>query len=197
MKNLNEILEELDKYKIYSNELKQEIIKKEEEISVLVNSNNDMTSILSQLQTENNYIKKELINAKSENEELKEKNNLLEEQINNINIQHQKELNSIKNIIQDNSLKESNNIESLLKIKEEEIKTLKNEISRIRQEKDLLELNYQNLKNNFSNEINKIKLNIQENIDINNIGVKIENNKINNDILEEVLKELNKKKGKR
>ena len=132
MKNLNEILEELDKYKIYSNELKQEIIKKEEEISVLVNSNNDMPSILSQLQTENNYIKKELINAKSENEELKEKNNLLEEQINNINIQHQKELNSIKNIIQDNSLKESNNIESLLKIKEEEIKTLKNEISRIR-----------------------------------------------------------------
>ena len=79
--NMNYVLDELREYKKLSIKLEQELKKNQTKISNLLNSNDELKSILSQTNIERNKMKKEIDNLLQENKELSEKNNSLEEHI--------------------------------------------------------------------------------------------------------------------
>ena len=156
--NINYILNELKKYRQLSAIQEEEIKKNKDNISILINSNNEMKNLLSQFDIEKNGLKKEIDNLLKKNEELSEKNYLLEEELNNINMQHKNELDSLRNrtdLFMNNNSMVNNQIELNLKLKNAEIDSLKNEVILLKEEKNKLELDLENIRKNFNAELIK------------------------------------------
>ena len=156
--NINYILNELKKYRQLSAIQEEEIKKNKDNISILINSNNEMKNLLSQFDIEKNGLKKEIDNLLKKNEELSEKNYLLEEELNNINMQHKNELDSLRNrtdLFMNNNSIVNNQIELNLKLKNAEIDSLKNEVILLKEEKNKLELDLENIRKNFNAELIK------------------------------------------
>ena len=168
--NINYHIDELEEYKKLASKQEEEIIKNKNQISFLINSNYKMKDILSQLNSENNNLKKEINSLAKTNEELIEKNIILEEQINNINMQHKQELDSLINrndlLINSNSL--SNN--QIIIFKNAEIESLKHEIVLLKSNKDKLELELDTIKKNFDSKLNKREIGNKK-LDEINLGI--------------------------
>ena len=74
--NINYILNELQKYRQLSSIQGEEIEKNKYNISFLINSNDEMKNLLSQLNKEKNGLEKVIDNLRKDNQELSEKNYL-------------------------------------------------------------------------------------------------------------------------
>ena len=161
--DMNYYLEELKEYKKLNEKLEIELRKYHKEKISLSKENNEMKSLISQLDLENDNIKKEIINLQKDNKEITDINILLKEQINNINSQHQNEIDSLRNI---NNLLVSNNtspienlIEIILKLKNAEINSLKEEILTLTKNNNKLKLDYEEITRKFESELSKNKNN--------------------------------------
>ena len=77
----------MQKYRQLSSIQEEGIEKNKNNISFLINSNDEMKNLLSQLNKEKNGLEKVIDDLRKDNQELSEKNYLLEEELNNtINI---------------------------------------------------------------------------------------------------------------
>ena len=137
--NFNYLLDELKEYKKLSIKLEEELKKNQNKISNLLNSNDELKSIISKNNIDKKDMEKQIDDLIEKNAELSDKNNLLEEHLNNINIQYKDESNFLKIRNDLFANKYDNQIELTLKLKEEEIDSLKKEILLLKEDKNQLE----------------------------------------------------------
>ena len=153
--NFNYLLDELKEYKKLSIKLEEELKKNQNKISNLLNSNDELKSIISKNNIDKKDMQKQIDDLIEKNAELSDKNNLLEEHLNNINIQYKDESNFLKIRNDLFANKDDNQIELTLKLKEEEIDFLKKEILLLKEDKNQLEFELNNIKKNFNSELIK------------------------------------------
>ena len=153
--NFNYLLDELKEYKKLSIKLEEELKKNQNKISNLLNSNDELKSIISKNNIDKKDMQKQIDDLLEKNAELSDKNNLLEEHLNNINIQYKDESNFLKIRNDLFANKNDNQIELTLKLKEEEIDSLKKEILILKEDKNQLEFELNNIKKNFNSELIK------------------------------------------
>ena len=81
--NFNYLLDELKEYKKLSIKLEEELKKNQNKISNLLNSNDELKSIISKNNIDKKDMEKQIDDLIEKNAELSDKNNLLEEHLNN------------------------------------------------------------------------------------------------------------------
>ena len=169
---LNYYLEEIKEYKKLIDKLEAEIKKNQNDKISFSKEKNEIKLLVSQLNLENDNLKKEINNLQKENREISEINILLKEQINDINSQHKKEVDSLRNINNlisfNNTSSIENQTEVILKFKNAEIYSLKEEISSLNRINNKLELDLEDLKRKFELEKNKTN---NDNENINNLNI--------------------------
>ena len=169
---LNYYLEEIKEYKKLIDKLEAEIKKNQNDKISFSKEKNEIKLLVSQLSLENDNLKKEINNLQKENREISEINILLKEQINDINSQHKKEVDSLRNINNlisfNNTSSIENQTEVILKFKNAEIYSLKEEISSLNRINNKLELDLEDLKRKFELEKNKAN---NDNENINNLNI--------------------------
>ena len=169
---MNYYIEEIKEYKKLIEKFEDEIKKIQNDKISLSKENDEMKLLISQLGSENNNLKKKIDNLQKGNEEISEINILLKEQINNINLQNQKELDSLRNINNlisyNNTAPIENQTEIVLKLKNAEIYSLKEEILSLTRKNKKLQLDFEDLKKKYELEIFNIKFDKEK---MNNINI--------------------------